>query len=516
LKTTDSLTPETETLDSAPIAGDGSKPGNNFIVKFLKQSSHYFTSNLLTIAAGFISLPVLTRFLSVSEYGELSLIFVTLWIAFALAKGGLQDATVRFYSEFKSGVRKNFSTYYNTIFWGSVMLALIVGFLFWALGSLFQKYIYEMDVVAVLPLIAALIVSGAVFQRLNNFLRAEQSTKLYNLFVILQRYAVLALGIFLMFHFSKPVSGFLIGSLAAEVALIAVLLGILIGQNKIKAGGFSPVFFKECFLFGLPLMGYELTSFLVKIIDRYLLQYFLGPESVGAYSLAFNFCAYAIETPLVAVWAAIQPIYLELWHHQGKAPTAAFLSKVCNYALVALAPAILAFSMLSREIIGLLATAKYENAAAIIPWLMLGILFWGFFPACAAGNYITKNTALLFRATLVALALKVILSLLLIPRMHLLGAAVATMAGYFLMLVLIIRSSFKHLKISLDYKLLGKTALACVAMFFVLSSMKAWNGLLPLITKVLLGAITYAAILFALDAELRRGLARFAHGRVIT
>jgi O-antigen/teichoic acid export membrane protein len=172
--------------------------------------------------------------------------------------------------------------------------------------------------------------------------------------------------------------------------------------------------------------------------------------------------------------------------------------------------------MLSREIIRLLATAKYESAAAVIPWLMLGILFWGFFPAGAAGNYITKNTPVLFWATLAALVLKVILSLILIPRLHLLGAAAATLAGYFLMTILVVRSSFKHLKISLDYKLLGKAALACAAMFFVLSNLSAWSGLLPLIVKALLGAITYAAVLLAIDAELRRGLARLAHGRVIT
>jgi hypothetical protein len=78
------------------------------------------------------------------------------------------------------------------------------------------------------------------------------------------------------------------------------------------------------------------------------------------------------------------------------------------------------------------------------------------------------------------------------------------------------RSSFKHLKISLDYKLLGKAALASAAMFLVLSNLSAWNGLLPLIAKALLGAITYATVLFAIDTELRRELVRFTHGRVIT
>jgi hypothetical protein len=50
----------------------------------------------------------------------------------------------------------------------------------------------------------------------------------------------------------------------------------------------------------------------------------------------------------------------------------------------------------------------------------------------------------------------------------------------------------------------------------VLSNLSAWNGLLPLLTKVLISAITYAAVLLACDAELRQGLARIAHGRVIT
>ena len=54
------------------------------------------------MAAGFISFPVLTRVFSVSDYGIMSLVTTTVFIALAISKLGFPESIVRFYSEFKS------------------------------------------------------------------------------------------------------------------------------------------------------------------------------------------------------------------------------------------------------------------------------------------------------------------------------------------------------------------------------------------------------------------------------
>lgn len=75
----------------------------------------YLFGNVLVFLASFASFPILTRVLTVSDYGTLSLIIGTLTILYAVAKMGIQNGIIRFYGEYEDkGAESNrefFSTY---------------------------------------------------------------------------------------------------------------------------------------------------------------------------------------------------------------------------------------------------------------------------------------------------------------------------------------------------------------------------------------------------------------------
>ena len=69
----------------------------------------------LVMAAGFISFPILTRVLSIEDYGLLGLISTTLFIAIAITKLGAPSSIVRFYPEYESkGTLTDFYSGTNT------------------------------------------------------------------------------------------------------------------------------------------------------------------------------------------------------------------------------------------------------------------------------------------------------------------------------------------------------------------------------------------------------------------
>jgi len=385
---------------------NNSTPNPNPLVKLIRQSSHYLTGNFVALISGFISMPILTRMLSTAEYGALSLVYATIWIALALAKGGLQEAAVRFYDEYKNGAGKDLTVYYSTLFLGSLGLAVLTGLALWGLGVIFGDFLPSPDSRNTVPLIAGLVVSGALFLRLNNFLRAEQNTKLYNLFVVLQRYAILAFGLFFMYKLTRPLKGFLIGSLLGELLIVLTLFFLLIRQGKIKIGSVSFAFLKDCLYFGFPLIGFELANFLVKIADRYLVQIFLGAESVGIYALAYNLCSYINDALFFAVWYAVYPIYIELWQKKGEAETAQFLSKASTYVLLIGVPIVWGFSALSEELIRLLASEKYAVAAQFIPYLSVGMIFWGLYSGAGRGHLHSQKDQRAFRHHLLGVAVE--------------------------------------------------------------------------------------------------------------
>ena len=62
------------------------------------QSSHYLAGFVASLAVGFVSFPIFTRVLSVSEYGIMDLGQRFLLMLTIMSKLGLQNASLRFYN----------------------------------------------------------------------------------------------------------------------------------------------------------------------------------------------------------------------------------------------------------------------------------------------------------------------------------------------------------------------------------------------------------------------------------
>jgi len=488
---------------------------SNPLLKLFKQSSHYLAGNIMVMITGFITMPILTRALSTPDYGVLSLVSVTVFTALSLAKGGLQEAAVRFYSEFKNGIRPDISVYYNTLFWSSATLALIVGLGFGGAGLFWRDNIADANALQLVLIIAGMVVGGGLFMRLSNFLRAEQNTRRYNFFMILQRYCILAGGFLVMFNAAKPLTGFLTGNLIGEAVVVVILLGTFIFQGKIRRPQISGAFLKECLRFGVPLVGFELASYLLKIADRYLVKIFLGSEAVGIYSLAYNLCSYLNDALFFAVWYAVYPIYMELWQKQGEAATARFLTKASTYLLLLALPVIWGFSALSHDAIAFVASEKYLGAVPFVPYLLLGMIFWGFVPIFGAGLYIHKQTKVIAALTFAALILNVGLDLYLIPRYQLFGAAIGTLVSYAFLISLVVWKAFPYLRVVIEGKMLAKSLAASIVMYAVLVNLDHLTGLAWLFAKIFLGAAIYGAVLLSLDRNLRRTAGRVIGSRLL-
>ena len=347
--------------------------------------------------------------------------------------------------------------------------------------------------------------------RLNNFLRVEQKTKLFNIIGIFRRYGALALGIGLVIYFSKSLEALFSGMLLIDVMTVFVLTYVFVRQGKIKLKDFSIPFIWECILYGFPLIAFELASFLIKFSDRYLIQAFLGSEAVGVYSVGSNLAYYVKDALCLPVWYAIFPLYMELFHKEGKEKTREFIAKVSNYLLLIAIPIIFGLSALAKPIVITLATTKFEDASIVIPFIVTGAIIWGFYPIFAAGLYIYKRTKILALYVFIAGGLNVVLNIILIPRMHLLGAALATFIAYLSLTAMVIRTSYPYLRIHLDGGMLIKSVAAAVLMFSVVRSLKFGSGLPLLLTKVAIGAVLYFCVLTLLNENVKKFFLKVFH-----
>lgn len=486
----------------------------NPLLKFFKQSSHYVFAHVIIMFSGFISLPILTRVFSKSEYGLFSLVGITFWLLLALSKAGVQESAVRFYGEFKDGKREGgLPEFFTTLLAGSFLFALITAFLVFILFRIILKDVLGTDFRDMIGLLIVLVISGSLFMRVMNFLRVEQKTKLLNLILVIHRYAGLALGLAFMFLIAKNLQAFFSGQILTEMIFVTILIFILIKHGKIDYKSFSIPFLKECLIFGLPLVGFEMANFLIKTTDRYLIQIFLGAEAVAVYSVGSNICHYFKDAIFSPVLHAVTPLYMELWNMKGELETRLFISKISSYLLLVTIPIIFGLIALGKQIVVILASEKYVEASYVIPFIIPGAVFWGFSPLYAAGLYIHKKTKKLTYILFVGVSVNVVLNIILIPIMNLAGAALSTLITYIVLMGLLMSVSVKYLKIRFDIYALLKSVFASAIMYFVLININYDSGILFLFIKFLIGLITYVSIILLIDKNVRQNVLNVLHRR---
>lgn len=476
--------------------------------KLLRQSSQYLLGNIAIKLIGFVSLPILTHLLPVEEYGLLSLVGASLFILIAIVKLGLQHAGVRFYSFYNDSSEK-LATFYSTLYWGSLaMSGLIVGFLVFVcliLGTVFGGVFNNWLIFVV----AGLVVIDVMILRIMNFMQVEQRVTYFNLISISQHYGNVALGIVFLVFVSKTTNWYYLGSLISSFTILVICTTLLLSKGKINPRNFSFSFFKECLHFGMPLQLMEVGNLLIKFSDKYLIQIIVGISAVGIYAVGASLSMYAQELIFMPISFAVFPLLMEMFKKEGLTATQDFISTVSKYLWLVSIPMIFGFSMLGKEIVVILASEKFIDTVEIIPFMITGTILWGFCKLYAAGLHISKKTKTFAAVVFSAAIFNIILNILLIPRLSYKGAAIATLASFLLLLILVMKVSFVHLRIKIYPGKIAKAVLCSVFMYIILIPIQINIPILQLVLKIFVGFVVYVISMIAIDSDIRNITIRF-------
>jgi O-antigen/teichoic acid export membrane protein len=480
----------------------------NILNKLLKQVSMYFSSGVLVALCGFLSFPIWTRVFSESEYGKMSIAFVTLGLIVVLAKFGIQRATIRFYSEFKEKKRDlDITYYYTTSFIGVTGVSIIMAFIFLLFIEINPSLQNDIVLKKILRLLSLLI----IFEPLNNiflsFLRAEQNVKFYSIIRISRRYVKLLVTLLFVLVFNQGLVGFFIGCMLTDATFAFFLLFIFLRQRKIRFNHISFLLLKESISYGLPLIGLELSALLLMTGDRYLLQYFLGSAAVGIYSVSTTFTGYAVDFFSEPLRLAAMPLVMSIWEKNGKADTQKFLSSVFMFYFIIGIPIIFAFSFIGHDLIVLVASNKFVEGSTILPFIVVGYVIHKANFLYGAGLYLKKKTVVLSIIIFSSAILNILLNIILIPAFGLRGAAMTTLLAYIFETILLIKYSFRSISFKIPvFKLLKYVAISIVMVGVMLSinNLGSWQTVI----RVIAGFLTYIGgiLIFETDVREKAGL----------
>lgn len=469
--------------------------------KLIREFSTIFSSEVLLLAASFISFPILARLLSKADYGYMSLVTMSLMLVANIASGGLNNSVLRYFGKYKEKFDRTLfvnSLRITTLMLGLLAMAgyVIVSVISSSVGSLHSSFF------SVLLISSFLIPIRAMTRIELSFLRISDHVMLMNSFNLLIRYGGIAAGIGLIYWY-KSLSALYVGTIVAE-AFVLVIIYVVISTRMTELAfkpSLSKVHVNEAFSYGLPLAVSGLLSYFLSSTDRYVIGYFLSAESVADYTVAINFCNYPIEILRNVYLATFVPLIMNSWNKvdTGEVNTQNMTNFVASYFWLAV-PIVCGLAMTDVEGIKLLAGNRYAAVPYLTPLMATSFALNGMNFIYTAGLLYKKRTKAVLYLNVSTGILNLILNLILVPSIGIFGAAIASLTSYSIFILIASRLSRREMTYTIPVKDIVLSILAGIFMLLIYKTASRYGVLdLTLGGKVLIGIISYAAfvLLFA-------------------
>jgi O-antigen/teichoic acid export membrane protein len=468
----------------------------------LQKAGHYFIGNGLGMLSGIISYPILTRVLGAADYGTMSLISPLLLGSVAVAKLGVTSSGVRFFHDLRKEDRLQelVSTCMSFTLGMAVVTTLVQVVTSWGLG---QAGVVEAELAALLVLTAPLVILRTWTSMGMSFVRAAEWTRAYNVLDVLGRYLSLGMALLFVVVLQGGVRGFFKGLLVAEAVTTAVILWQVRRLVPWRLTAPQRALLRQLLLFGLPLVGFELTNILLAFGDRAVVRALVGEEALGHYSAAYNLGDTLQKFLMFPIALSVQPMYMRLWAEEGPEATADFLSKAASFFFLLSIPAVVGVTAVRRPLLLLLAGPEYLDGADVLPLSFGGYMLYGGYAVLAAGLFLHKKTARTSVAALVAAGVNLVLNLVLVPRLGILGAAVATAISYLGLLVALCVMSFRLLPFALPWAATLRFVGISAVMYAAIAWIELGEPLWTLVARVLVGAAVFLGLALGADRRTR-------------
>jgi O-antigen/teichoic acid export membrane protein len=378
-------------------------------------------------ALGLLLLPLYTRALSPSQYGDLSVILSVNTAAVILLAFGQDAALFRTYFKLEDDkpAQANFvSSAWTLLICTSGVGVLLLTLIAWPI--LAGSRISLGDMALGLCSAGMIVISTTVPLTV---LRAEQRLKAFMTLTVFSAVATTSLTVIYVVVLDTGVTGWLVAALAAN-AMTAVVAMLIVPFHLPRP--FDRLRVRGALKLGVPLMPHFISHWALQLADRAVLTGLVSAAAVGVYSLTSNLALPA----LIAVQSLNQgfmPMYARAAHRteqRGGLPAVATTQLLISAALC------LACALVLPPLVTVIAPASYTGAATLIPWLVLGYAFVAaYFLPMNGLSLVLGKTTFVWVSTAFAAALNITLILVFTPHYGLKAAAIASAVGYFALLV---------------------------------------------------------------------------------
>ncbi len=402
--------------------------------------------------------------------------------------------------------------------------------------------------VAIIILITNLLIIAGVYLLSSylsiNFFHSPQASSLLRLLAIAFFIDSFVFVIRFVFQGFKEMAYFSIVEVARMLLILAiVLLGFRLGYDKLSAAAFAyiitpfillivfvPIFLKKIFP-EFATAGFVFDIGLLKKISKYsvfvvetnaaalvlyytdimALTYFSNLKAVGLYAAALPTVKIFMFFPR-AIGGILVPLTSELWVKGRKDLLKAGIESLYKYPLILIVPLVLAMFSFADIILNVFYGSNYIPAANAMRILSIGMIFAVIYATNIDFFGGIREPQITTKIVYTAAIFNFIASIILIPYIGIIGAAISTTLSYLIMMSMGLANMRKFIDISFPKAVWLKTFLAGIVFTLIIWALKKilqLNVWVEAAIVLLISSLVYAALLFLLriiDMEELKGL----------
>lgn len=461
------------------------------IKNFGKDTLLYVPYRIFPVLFGFVGLWVYTRIFTLEDFGQYSLLTITMGLLGILAYTWINESNMRLYLPYKNENR--LQTYFTTSF---VLQSLTLVVIVILLVALWCLSLLPGVMINYFALFAVALASFSFYETCLTILRSERMVSETSLFRTVSTLLYLVISLLLIFYFQMGIASVLLGYIATNVVLTVILMWRHGYLGHLRIERFSLATMREFISYGLPLMATQIFYWALVLSDRYIIEFFCGSRDVGIYTAAYQLADYPISMFLSMMLIASVPIILDTWDKKGEEPTKVLITSLMRYYLLFVIPAFVGVTLLAQNMMVIL-TRDYFAGYVIIPFICLAKAQYGLVWYLNKGMELKKKTFVLAVLISIAAVVDIALNLTLVPALGFVGASVSLAISFTVYSLLSLVFSRRYLRWPMPWGSMKNIVLATgvMAVVVIIAQQYLALSILSLLALVGLGLTTYLVVI---------------------
>jgi O-antigen/teichoic acid export membrane protein len=337
--------------------------------KLVKNTIYYSLGEIIPRIISFVLLPILTTYLTPSEYGITMYTNSVMMFVFVIASLSLNTFLLKNYYTQKDedSRRELIGSVFLFVFIFNVLIVVLqvlffpfiidffkinVPFKPFFLLAIFNNFF---DVISLVPLVLFRVREDA-----RGFLIMSLSRTILQFILI---YVLVVI-------FKQGLEGSYYGRLYVNIPFVFIYFYYIKQNAKLKI---NTKLIRQALLFSLPLLPGGLSYLLITLSDRIILERFVSLDKIGIYSVATTL-ALVLNIVIQAFYKTFEPMLFKEYLNENFQETNLKLYKIYLFALFVGA---FAASFFSKEFFLIATSGAFREAYEIVPFLIISVVISG-------------------------------------------------------------------------------------------------------------------------------------------